>query len=369
MVKIKIYPTKEQKKILNEWFNVSRYTYNKAVAKAKETKSYNFQSLRNLIVTHKHKDGTMNQLKDFELNVPKDIRAGSIKILESNFKSARTNYLRGNVKKFDIGFKKKKDKNQFMRITKAMISNQKIEDGVINVAKVFTKNKLKLKIGKRNKKKYSNFEVNADTLLTKVKGSYYFNLPVEYKDAKVSKVKTCCGIDPGVRTFLTCFNNENTTEYHIDKDKVKKINDKLDLLKSLKKQKRKFEKYESKKLNIINEMHWQTVRHLLKENDLVFFGDIKSHNIVKNKSNHTLNRNINDLKFFQFKEKLIYKAKALGKIVIFVNEAYTTKTCCKCGIFNDPKCSEIYTCSNCKVKRGRDVNASKNILMKGMMIN
>ena len=102
---------------------------------------------------------------------------------------------------------------------------------------------------------------------------------------------------------------------------------------------------------------------------MIFYGDIKSHNIVKHKKNCNLNRGINDIKFYTFKERLLYKAQQQNKIVKLVNEAFTTQTCSFCGANNKPKQLEIYNCYVCKILVGRDVNASKNILMKDIIEN
>ena len=55
-----------------------------------------------------------------------------------------------------------------------------------------------------------------------------------------------------------------------------------------------------------------------------------------------------------------------NKKVFCIKEEYTTKTCSFCGMLNNPGRSKIYQCLNCNIKTGRDVNASKNILMKGI---
>ena len=117
----------------------------------------------------------------------------------------------------------------------------------------------------------------------------------------------------------------------------------------------------------MNELHWKTITHLLKTNDFLFYGDIKSHNIVKNGKNKTLNTNMNNLKFFEFKQRLLFKAIEKGKKVFEIKEPYTTKTCSFCGVLNNPEKSKIYECQSCMRKIGRDVNASKNMLLKGIM--
>ncbi|KAJ3392631.1 hypothetical protein HDU92_008265 [Lobulomyces angularis] len=76
-------------------------------------------------------------------------------------------------------------------------------------------------------------------------------------------------------------------------------------------------------------------------------------------SNKTLKKDFQMLRFYQFKEGLLHKAKCLGKEVFSVNEAYTTKTCSKCVKLNDPKTSKFYSCSECDRTVGRDKNAAK----------
>ena len=114
-------------------------------------------------------------------------------------------------------------------------------------------------------------------------------------------------------------------------------------------------------------MHWKTANDLLKKNDVIFYGDIKSNDIVCKSNNKNLKRSFNDMKFYKFKERLLYKASIKSKLVICVNEAFTSKTCSFCGNINNPGCSKIYKCINCHKKIDRDINAAKNILMKGIL--
>ncbi len=121
--------------------------------------------------------------------------------------------------------------------------------------------------------------------------------------------------------------------------------------------------------NIVDNLHWKIIKDLLSENDIIFLGDIKSHNIVKDGKNSILNRNFNDLKFFQFKQRILYKSKSLGIKVVLVSEHYTTQTCSFCGSNNKPGSSKTYSCSNCKNEYDRDHNSSKDMIMKGLVNN
>ena len=58
-----------------------------------------------------------------------------------------------------------------------------------------------------------------------------------------------------------------------------------------------------------------------------------------------------------------------GKKVFYVKENYTTKTCSSCGVVNsNVGVSRVFTCASCNLTTGRDWNAAKNMLMKGMMV-
>ena len=74
------------------------------------------------------------------------------------------------------------------------------------------------------------------------------------------------------------------------------------------------------------------------------------------------------LKFYIFKQRLLYKAEKADKKIFFIPEPYTTQGCSKCGnLYNIGK-SKIYECKNCDLVCDRDVNSAKNIGMKGIIM-
>jgi putative transposase len=226
-------------------------------------------------------------------------------------------------------------------------------------------------MGKKTLKKSKNIEINNDCRIIHERNKYWIVIPVPVvPPIKVETSINYCGIDPGIRTFLTSFSNNGVVEYNQNKILLKKLNKKMDLLNSKMKVKKKQKyKIEERKENIINELHWKSINDILNRNDYVFYGDIKSHDIVKKSNNRFLNRDINDLKFYKFKERLMYKASLLNKHVLNVNEMYTTKACSSCGNLNNVGIKEIYKCENklCNNLLLRDVSAAKNILMKGIV--
>ena len=50
-----------------------------------------------------------------------------------------------------------------------------------------------------------------------------------------------------------------------------------------------------------------------------------------------------------------------------ISDAYTTQVCGRCmNRKRDVGCSKVYECKECKLVAGRDINASRNILLKYM---
>jgi len=181
---------------------------------------------------------------------------------------------------------------------------------------------------------------------------------------------TYSGVDPGVRTFMTTFGSEGCYEYEETRPgQLEDLDRTLATLKSRAKsfRKRAYMKRHQRKEHLVDELHWKTIHALLQRNDVLFYGDIQSHGIVRGKRQHTLNQQVNNRKYYQFKLRLLFKAGERGKKVFLVKEHYTTQTCSDCGTLNSPGNSKLYHCRQCQTTVGRDVNASKNILMKGML--
>lgn len=228
-------------------------------------------------------------------------------------------------------YKKKNDPRQCFEMTKRDI--KMTTKGFEFCKQRFKENSI-LRMSKKNQEKYGKHEIQTNCDLLRQKGLYYIAMPVYYKEQPSvyykeqpsGNISRFCGVDPGVRTFATSFGNTGITEYHGNMTIIKKIDAKIKSLKEFKRTRKKhFNKLEKLKIDFTNNLHWSCINELLHENDIVFFGDIKSHGIVKNGPNKTLNRNINDLKFYVFKQRLLYKAKQRGKKVFMVPENYTTQ--------------------------------------------
>ena len=302
-------------------------------------------------------------INEWELNTPKEIRAYAIDELCNAYKTAFGNLKNKNILTFDIEFRKKKDCKS-ITIPKNFI---KLKDNKIFLAPTFLGKNKEIKFYNKNK----NFKIDNDCKIKKINNNYYLIIPIQIKEEKQNlNTENYCGIDPGVRTFMTTFGNNGCFEYKHNHDLIKLLNKRIDELKKRRRRKNKrnlLNKIEKKKKNLVDEIHWKTITDIISFNDVIFYGNINSHDIVKNSNNTYLNRDINDLKFYLFKERLIFKSLIKNKYVILVNEAFTSKTCSSCGSRYNIGSLKTYICSNCKTTMDRDINAAKNILIKGII--
>jgi putative transposase len=88
----------------------------------------------------------------------------------------------------------------------------------------------------------------------------------------------------------------------------------------------------------------------------------------KDAANRTLNHSLMNTGFLgRFVQFLTYKAKRIGKRVIRIDEAQTTKRCCVCGTVRDRKLSERIIQCKCGTPFDRDQNAAVNIMVRFLL--
>jgi transposase len=111
--------------------------------------------------------------------------------------------------------------------------------GVIRIAPSFFEGMggCEFKMGKKTIKKYRDLEFEHDMRIVKQKDSYWLLVPIlqETNNPKPSTPYSYCGIDPGVRTFMTIFETNDCIEYQHNEDALKKLNAKHKVLLNRKK--------------------------------------------------------------------------------------------------------------------------------------
>ena len=110
---------------------------------------------------------------------------------------------------------------------------------------------------------------------------------------------------------------------------------------------------------------------IITEYDIICIEDLKVENMLKN---HNLAQSISDVSWSKFTTQLEYKAKWYGKVI---KEKWThSMRAARPVIVADTRMKEQkdlnvrdWTCPKCYSTHDRDINASINILMQGILTN
>lgn len=311
----------------------------------------NFFDLRNKLVIAKN-----NNLTDWELKTPKDVRAGAVADVVTAYKSAFTNLKRNNISNFSIRYKTKKSRSDVLTIPKSAI---KAYGDEFVIYPSFIKESFKCHI----RSFYFEY-IEHDCKIVKQNGQFQLLIPVPCHK-KIKKTNKVVAGDLGSRIFLTTYDSVNVFEFNRDKSILKKLTDKIDQMKSNRRRYSKISKVETRIKNIVSDLHWKTATYLTDNYDTIFMGKLESQKCVQKSKNHKLNRDMNILSHYKFMEKLGYLCNVKKRKLVMVNEAYTSQTCI-CGCLTKTK-EKIWQCNDCRISVDRDILGARNILMKGML--
>ena len=150
------------------------------------------------------KSSKNDEIREWETNTPKHIRGGAVDDVCKAYKTANANLKLGHIKHFTIGFRKKKEPNKCLLLPKVLIKNK---NGILSIAPTFLKSDSKISMGKKTIKKHRNVVIEHDCRLVKQKNIFWVIIPIPVEITDKKSPINYCGVDPGIKTFMTCFGN------------------------------------------------------------------------------------------------------------------------------------------------------------------
>ena len=361
----RLYPTKEQKVLIEKSFGCSRYIYNYFLDKINGRKYIK----------------TFDYIKDLPLlskeNIwLKEVDSCLLRCSIFNLEDAINNYNKGNAKypkfKSKVRSRSSYRTNNITREYNGKIYNSieiNLKENIIKLPKL---KEIKIR-GYRNLDSIEGRIINA-TIYKEV-DKYYVSVCVEeYKEIKEVSVRSVIGIDVGVKELLTTSDGTIIKNMKfIDKyeKKIKGLNKWLSRCqkgsKNREKVKHKLQEVYSKLKNARKYFLHETSKALVDENDLIITEKLKINELVQNSK---LSKKIYDVSWYELIRQLTYKSKWKGKICYQIDTYYpSSQICNRCNHINkevkDLKV-RIWECPNCTNINDRDLNASINIMWEGI---
>jgi IS605 OrfB family transposase len=392
-IKMKMILTKTQQNILQSWFIAHTNMYNEGIKfiksnfdilknditfdilinelNKKKTNSFdNSYYLRSQLLNKKKIIQDNSQLKQIEKNTKIQTHTldYALRQLCSNIKSAKTNLLRGKIKKFRIKYWSHNRPSKTIDIEKQYIKDNKICYKILGDIKYY----------------YNGSIINLQNIDRSVKINYnkitdeYFLLIPEKIETKIIEKKTesIISLDPGLRTFMTGVSSMGMTKIgnNVNKIITKEIN-RINKIKNNPKIsmriKKKNEIMINRKIsNKIDDLQWKSINYLVKNYKTIYLGNMSAKDIVRKESKILSNvQKVACLmtKYYQFNQRLEYKSKLYGVKLKVIDESYTSKTCSNCCYYDKQLGdSKIYNCYLCDMSIDRDLNGARNIFFKSI---
>ena len=360
--KYELFPTEDQKEILDCWLQYCRQTYNAALLdkqrKYKQSKTiYNrFDMQRQL---------KLDKIKHvFLKGIPSQpLQEVFIRLDKSFSKFFRKEARYPKIKKY-------KDYNSmtFPQFGFKKGSNHRY-------AASFSKNgKLRLsKLGEIAMNMHREVDGPIKQLIVKRQGNRWYAIFCVERQALPQSINKnrAVGIDVGLNKYAVLSNEvsfENPRFLTKTEKKLKQAQRKLskkkksssNFAKQVIKVQQLHEKVSNQRRDFLHKLSYR----LSKEYSIIAVENLNIRNMVKTKR---LSKSIADAGWGMFRDMLTYKCEREGGLLIKVEPAFTTQDCSSCGTRVKKSLSiRTHICKKCGIILDRDHNASLNILKKGL---
>ena len=367
-LEVRLYPSKEQRVLIDRTLGCSRFVYNKVLGIKKELwEDYKLSFNPNL-----------KSFKDewkFLTKVPSQALANSYMdcmMAFNNFFSS----IKGKSKSEQRfpKFHKKKQKDSF-RIAATKTSKGydiRIKDYEhIKVPKLGL-----IKFRNYNNIDWSKVHIYNITIKKTPTNKYFASLCCELSEPEYIEPKfNTCGFDLGIKDFAIFDSGEviENPKYYIKTEcKIKKTQRQLSkckkFSKNYKKVQLKLAKLHEKIKNQRKDFQHKWSRKIVNENQVIVSENLNVKGMLKN---HKLAKSIQDASFGSFLNMIAYKSVEQHRQYIKIGTFYpSSKLCHCCGFkYKGLKLEErFWTCPECGTYLDRDENAAINILNEGLRI-
>lgn len=358
--KYRLYPTKSQEETLNETLNTCRILYNNSLAErkdlwAKEHKSVGYYEQKRNLVDAKNDNPYLPKVHS---QVLQDV----VLRLDKSFSDFFRRVKNGEKKR---GYPRFKKYGRFKSFTYPQYGNGVELKNCLKLSKI---GDVKIKIHRE----IPNDSIIKSCIIKQDVDKWYACFVVESdKTIEPVDIKTAVGIDEGLIDLIALSNGDKIKPPKYLKqseNKIKKLQRRVSRKKKGSKNRRrdvlKLEKAHRRVRNQRLDFNHKLSRNLVDNFDLIAYEDLKIRNMVRN---HSLAKSISDASWGTLNRLIVYKAEEAGKMAVEVNPNGTSQECHRCGKIHDMLLSKRIIECDCGNRMDRDLNASINILNRGLM--
>ncbi len=346
--KIQIYPSLELNKVWRQWLAACRYCFNQAMAWLKDHgKLIGKRKLRNQIM--------QSDLPKWVKQSPCHIRQNAIFDAHQAYKASKK-----------ANFRSCRERNQTIKFNNC---NFKTGHWYPNKTKG-----LDFKASEVIPK-----DCSQATGLTWNKGRWFATFPLEAK-TKDNLSDGIIALDPGVRCFQTGFDGHRFIEFGKgDIGRITRLCQHLDKLisrisKTTGRKRQSMRKAATrmrhKIRNLIDEAHKQIAHYLTTNYKVIFLPTFETNQMVAKARRKIRFKTVKQMlgwAHYRFSQVLTNQAELTNSRLIRGSEAYTSKTCTKCGhIHSTLGGSKVFKCPSCGHKLPRDWNGALGFMLRAL---
>ena len=371
--KNRLNPTREQKKLFKSWTGCARYVYNKTIEylRQPETKA-NWLKVKGPLLA---------ELPLWCDSTPYQIKSLAIEDACNAVKAAKKRYAQtGDFS--EVSYKSRKSPRQSINIPGSAISPAGIYPRLSGNGLRYSESLPQKRIGTKSK---SGSPTLADGRLLFENGRWYLCVPEKITIPSPENQGRIVAIDPGVRTFATFYSPDECGQIgNSDFSRLVRLAVHLDDVISRLSKKRKVDRVtahrrhrmrkavkrlRAKFTDLVDELHWKTIRFLVDNFDVILLPTFEVSGMVtkaKRRIGSRTVRSMLSLAHYRFAQRLEWKAASLGKTVLRVNEAYTSKTASWTGEI-------VHSLGGSKKIRSgglvvnRDINGARGIFLRALV--
>ena len=362
-IKIRIYPSDEQKCFINRQLGCCRVVYNSCLAYRRDK----YEKER-ISITSSQSINYIVELKK-EREWLKEVHSKVLQQIVMDMNSSYKNFFEGRCG--FPKFKSKKDYEQKCRFPKDAFIG--IRGNRIDLIKSLKDIHFKCSVRDEKYLNKNQDKVHSLTLTKTKSNQYYLSVLVDKQIEPKQSVNYVVGIDLGIKDFVITSEGQVFENLHFKKsetNKLKRLQRQLSRKQPNSKNREKTriklaklnQKIRNKKLHYLH----QVSNQLVSENQIICMEDLNIKGMMRN---HNLAESISEMNFGEFKNLLTYKCLQYGRQLVFIDRFYpSSKTCHCCGYVNKSLTlsDRQWICPECNSVIDRDLNAAMNIKDEGL---